>query len=99
MLAYRFYCRRYSECKLLFCKDMVLFKELFTYAGSDMIGVISVLAQGQGLNLLLNIFLVQQSMRHELSLIKCKGQFRSFLIIFCGCSSANHQTVCGGENR
>lgn len=56
MLAYRFYCRRYSECKLLFCKDMVLFKELFTYAGSDMIGVISVLAQGQGLNLLLNIF-------------------------------------------
>lgn len=29
---------------------------MFSYAGSDMIGNISVLAQGQGLNILLNMF-------------------------------------------
>lgn len=29
---------------------------MFGYAGSDLIGSISVLAQGQGLNLLLNVF-------------------------------------------
>ena len=56
MMIYRYYCRHYEESKLKLCKDISLFKEIFTYAGSDMIGAISVLAQGQGLNILLNIF-------------------------------------------
>lgn len=56
MMIYRYYCRNYEESKLKFIKDVSLFKEIFTYAGSDMIGAISVLAQGQGLNILLNIF-------------------------------------------
>ena len=57
MLFYRFYCNRhYASCKIRFCKDKTLFKEMFFYASSDLIGNISVLAQGQGLNLLLNIF-------------------------------------------
>lgn len=54
---YRFYCnRKFQECKLSLCKDLPLYKEMIGYAGSDMIGQISVLAQGQGLNILLNIF-------------------------------------------
>ena len=56
MIMYRYYCRHYEECKLRFYKAPSLFKEIFIYAGSDMIGTISVLAQGQGLNLLLNMF-------------------------------------------
>ena len=56
MLAYRFYCRHFAECRLYFRWDIALFRELFAYAGSDMIGIIAVLAQGQGLNLLLNMF-------------------------------------------
>ena len=56
MMIYRYYCRNYQESKLKLIKDVSLFKEIFAYAGSDMIGAISVLAQGQGLNILLNIF-------------------------------------------
>ena len=54
---YRIYCsRNYKESSLKFYKDKGMYKEMFGYAGSDLIGNISVLAQGQGLNLLLNIF-------------------------------------------
>lgn len=56
MFFYRFYCRKYQECSIMLCKDRSLYKDIFSYAGSDMIGSISVMAQGQGLNLLLNIF-------------------------------------------
>lgn len=57
MLFYRFYCNRHFEsCKIRLYKDKGLFKEMFSYAGSDMIGNVSVLAQGQGLNILLNMF-------------------------------------------
>ena len=57
MLFYRYYCNKhYSSCKLNLYKDKQLFKDMFSYAGSDMIGNIAVLAQGQGLNLLLNVF-------------------------------------------
>ena len=54
---YRYYCiRNYRECKLKIYKDRVLFKTIFIYGASDMIGQMSVLAQGQGLNLLLNVY-------------------------------------------
>ncbi|MCM1218485.1 MAG: hypothetical protein NC548_28690 [Lachnospiraceae bacterium] len=56
MLVYRYYCRMYTESHLRIVKDFSLFKEMFGYAGSDMIGSVSVLAQGQGLNILLNMF-------------------------------------------
>lgn len=57
MSFYRYYCGRHFEsCKIHLYKDSRLFKEMFAYAGSDLIGNISVLAQGQGLNILLNIF-------------------------------------------
>ena len=57
MLFYRYYCNRhYPSCKRHLYKDRTLFKEMFAYGGYDLIGNISVLAQGQGLNILLNMF-------------------------------------------
>lgn len=57
MLFYRYYCNgHYPSCKIRMYKDKSLFKEMFSYAGSDLIGNISGLAQGQGLNILLNMF-------------------------------------------
>ena len=57
MVFYRIYCiKRYSESCIKFCNEKGLYKDMFKYAGSDLIGNVSVLAQGQGLNLLLNVF-------------------------------------------
>ena len=57
MIFYRLYCNRhFSECKLEFVREKKMYKNMFVYAGSDMIGNISVMLQGQGLNFLLNIF-------------------------------------------
>lgn len=57
MLFYRIYCvKRYEESRICICRDKRLYREIFSYAGSDLIGSISVMVQGQGLNLLLNIF-------------------------------------------
>lgn len=57
MIFYRIYCScNFAECRLKLYKDKALYKEMFAYAGSDMIGQLSVMAQGQGLNLLLNVF-------------------------------------------
>ena len=57
IMFYRFYCiTRYPMTKLRFCKDGSLYAGIFKFAGSDLIGNVSCLAQGQGLNLLLNAF-------------------------------------------
>lgn len=57
MFFYRIYCNRhFASCVIHIYKDRRLFKEMFSYAGSDLIGNIAVLAQGQGLNILLNMF-------------------------------------------
>lgn len=57
MLYYRWFCmNNYKESHLIICREVKLYKNMFSYAGSDLIGNISVLAQGQGLNLLLNVF-------------------------------------------
>lgn len=57
MLFYRYYCNRhYPSCRIRMYKDKALFKEMFSYGGYDLIGNISGLAQGQGLNILLNMF-------------------------------------------
>lgn len=54
---YRIYCIKcYMESRINICKEKVLYKNMFKYAGSDLIGNVSVLAQGQGLNLLLNVY-------------------------------------------
>ena len=57
LLYYRYFCTcRYPESHLKKCTDKNLYKSIFTYGASDMIGAISVMAQGQGLNLLLNVY-------------------------------------------
>lgn len=57
MMFYRYYCNgHYSPCKIRIYKDKSLFKEMFSYGGYDLIGNVSGLAQGQGLNILLNMF-------------------------------------------
>lgn len=57
LIYYRVYCnKQFAECKLKLIKDRKMYKDMFVYASSDMIGNISVLAQGQGLNILLNMF-------------------------------------------
>lgn len=57
MLYYRMYCNKsFAECRWMLVREKNMYKQMFVYAGSDMIGNISVLAQGQGLNILLNMF-------------------------------------------
>lgn len=57
VIFYRTFCiKHYAESRLKICRDTQLYKDMFKYAGSDLIGNVSVLAQGQGLNLLLNVF-------------------------------------------
>lgn len=57
MVFYRLFCiKRYSESHINFCNDKALYKDMFKFAGSDLIGNISGLAQGQGINILLNIY-------------------------------------------
>lgn len=57
MVFYRLYCgRHFKETSLKLYRDKTLYKEMFSYAGSDLIGQLSIMAQGQGLNLLLNVF-------------------------------------------
>ena len=57
LLYYRYFCTsKYPESHIKKCSDKTLFKSIFTYGASDMIGAISVMAQGQGLNLLLNVY-------------------------------------------
>ena len=54
---YQYYCRsKYEETRLRFCRDGQLYKSIFQFAGCDLIGNLSGLAQGQGFNLLLNTF-------------------------------------------
>lgn len=57
MWFYRVYCnKKFKESKLKIYRNKALYREMFGYAGSDLIGNMSVLAQGQGLNILLNMF-------------------------------------------
>ena len=54
---YRGYCRRhYKESKWRFVKDKKKYKEIFSFAGWDIIGGLCVLTQGQGMNILLNVY-------------------------------------------
>lgn len=53
----RIYCiKKYSEVKFYFHNDYKQYKEIFSYSMYDMIGSLSIMFQGQGLNMLLNTF-------------------------------------------
>lgn len=54
---YRMYCRRsFAECRYRLFWDGVLYKTLLSFSAWDLIGSSSVIVQGQGLNILLNLF-------------------------------------------
>ena len=54
---YIFYCRRkFSECRNFIFGGVNLHKKLFAYSAWDLLGCFSSIAQGQGLNVLLNLF-------------------------------------------
>lgn len=57
MMTYRLYCIKYfEESRLHLVKDIKLYKSMLAYSLYDFIGCTSVMAQGQGLNLVLNVF-------------------------------------------
>lgn len=57
VLFYRFYCiRHYKTTAICFCSDRKIYKSILAYAASDLIGHFTGVAQGQGINLLLNVF-------------------------------------------
>lgn len=56
-LFYRFYTsKRYSECQFRLVKDKNLYRTLLGYSGWDLFGGVAVVCQGQGINILLNMF-------------------------------------------
>jgi O-antigen/teichoic acid export membrane protein len=57
MIFYRFYCTfHHQECRFHLYKNKMLYRKMLSYSAFNLIGGISGLAQGQGLNLLLNLF-------------------------------------------
>lgn len=56
-LFYRFYTtKRYEECRFRLVKEKPLYKTLLGYSGWDLFGGVAVICQGQGINILLNLF-------------------------------------------
>lgn len=54
---YRSYClSHYEETRFELPHDKALYRNMLVYSGYDMVGNISVMAQGQGLNMVLNVF-------------------------------------------
>ena len=57
MIFYRWYClHHFEESHFTFQRDKKLYKGMLSYALFDSIGNLSVMAQGQGLNMVLNVF-------------------------------------------
>ena len=56
-LVYRFYCKRnFSECKYRFILDRTLMRELFSFAGWNLIGASSAVFREQGGSIVINLF-------------------------------------------
>jgi O-antigen/teichoic acid export membrane protein len=54
---YRFYTlRHYEECHFHFSLDRNLYKTLLNYSGWDLFGQTALICQGQGINIVLNLF-------------------------------------------
>jgi O-antigen/teichoic acid export membrane protein len=57
MVFYRFYCRKkFVECRFRLIRDNKLYFRLLSYSGWDLFGNFAVVCQGQGLNIVLNMF-------------------------------------------
>ena len=56
-LYYLWYCRRYfGFCRYKSYKEPVLFRNMLSFAGWNMIGALANILRGQGLNILINLF-------------------------------------------
>lgn len=56
-LFYRWYAvRHFVECRFSIVKDKALYKQLLSYGGWDLFGNLALVCQGEGVNLLLNVF-------------------------------------------
>ncbi len=54
---YRYYtAKHYDECHFRLIKDRKLYKTLLNYSGWELFGGVAVVTQGQGVNILLNMF-------------------------------------------
>ena len=57
VLFYRIYTlRKYRECRFRFFWDKLLYRRIVSYAGWNIFGSLAVVCEGQGINMLLNIF-------------------------------------------
>lgn len=57
MMTYRFYCiKHFRETNFNFQRDGSLYKSMLSYSLYDTVGCMAVMAQGQGLNMVLNVF-------------------------------------------
>ncbi len=57
LMIYRIYCmKRYPESHWRLVKEKSQYKSIFSFAGWDIIGGLCVITQGQGVNILLNIY-------------------------------------------
>lgn len=48
--------KHFIECRFSLVRDKKLYKQLLSYGGWDLFGNLSIVCQGQGVNLLLNVF-------------------------------------------
>lgn len=56
-LVYRHYCiRHFQECRFIWMKDMSIIRPMLTFSSWDLLGNFSVMARGQGVNLVMNTF-------------------------------------------
>ncbi len=54
---YRWYAvKHFAECRFSLVRDKTLYKQLLSYGGWDLFGNLALVCQGQGVNLLLNVF-------------------------------------------
>lgn len=57
ILTYRFYClNKYEESHWRFVRDRQQYRSILSFAGWDIIGSLCMISQGQGINILLNIY-------------------------------------------
>ena len=82
-LFYRFYTRRrYIECRFRLIKDKLLYNKLLNYSGWDLFGGVAVVCQGQGINILLNMFFGPMVNAARAISIQMQGAMSQFITNF-----------------
>ena len=79
----RFYThRRYSECSIRIVRDKTLYRKLLSYSGWDIFGNVALMAQTQGLNIVLNIFYGPVLNAARAIAVQIQSGLRSFILNF-----------------